>query len=488
MIKLNKCSVNLLRALSLALILFSISVPDRASAQNSMPNSSSKDYLSDSPILHLEYLSEENIVILFLANGEFYNFGRLVGLDLNTGLAHWEVDKIDWEKATAFYCDTLLILSEGEYSAGYNLNNGEQLWERTTPIYQVSCESQVGFFYESYPPELFVVDFFSGEIVLSDRVKRLKGAIPIRFLDDHHIAVFQKNELRIYDINNSTYWEYRSEKKSIREFYLPGYTQKTFKSSSSFCNTDETILFSNLTRHRDQWYYAGKSSIVSFDLNGKEIWSFKIPNNLKGQVLLHAKDGRLFFINTIAKKYLLNDENAFALGALDMKSGDKKGILFYSESEFLTDLEFKNDSLYIITSEEFISADISDNLRLSKRSQGIIGQLVGKPVAISKGGFEKTEEGFQPLTLDPIYVESEFGDRIQLSDSSSYAIVDTHGIFSIKSCTDSVILLSNRHDSWIIDQNNRLVKEKPFSSKAYISGCYLFDIVGNRLTYQNICR
>ncbi len=488
MIKLTKCSGNLLINFTALAIMFSISVPDRASAQNNMPNSSSKDYLSDSPILHLEYLSEENIVILFLANGEIYNFGRLVGLDLNTGLARWEVNKIDWEKATAFKCDTLLILSEGEYAAGYNLNNGEKLWEITTPIYHASCESRLGFFYESYHPKIFGVDLLTGEIVLSAKVKRLKGSIPFQVLDDHYVAVFQKKGFRIYDINTSTYWEYKSENKSNREFNLPGYTQKTFKSSSSLCNTDETISFSNITRYRDKWYYAGKSRIVSFDSNGREIWSFKLPNNLKGQVLLHAKDSRLFFINTIAKKYLLNDENAFALGALDIESGTQKGILFYSESEFLTDLEFKNDSLYIITSQEFFLVDIADHLRLDKRSKGIMGQLLGKPVAISKGGYEKTERGFQPITVDPIYIESELGDRIQLADSSSYAIVNAHEIFSIKSCTDSVILLSNAQESWIIDQNNRLVKEKSFSSKAYISGCYIFDFVGNRLTYQNICR
>jgi len=489
MIKLMKRFGKILLACNSLLLLFSISVPDSAFAQRTTTEISSRnEYISDSPILSAKHMIGEHIALLELDAGAIYGSGRLVGIDLSTGLARWEIEKIDWTRANSFYCNTIVIISEGDYSAGYNLKNGEQLWECTTPIYEVSCESQVGYFYQSYPSELFVVDLFSGEIVWSARVKRLKGAIPVRFLDDHHIAVFQKNGFRIYDIDNSTYWEYRSEKKSNREFYLSGYTQKTFKSSSSFCNTDETILFSNLMRHRDQWYYAGKSRIVSFDLNGKEIWSFKIPNNLKGQVLLHAKDGRLFFINTIAKKYLLNDEHAFALGSLDMKSGDKKGILFYSESEFLSDIEFVGDSLYMMTSMETLLADISAGIQLMNKNKSLMDNLIGKPVAISKCGFEKTSEGFEPLSSGSIYMEDEFGGRLQLSDSSSYAIVDNRDIYTISSCTESAVLFSNLKESWLTDQNYRLSLKKAVSNRAMISGCYLFEIERNFLIYQNICR
>jgi outer membrane protein assembly factor BamB len=489
MIKLMKRFGKILFACNSLLLLFSISVPDHAFAQEEESSSSSpNEFLTDSPILNLEYLSEENLAVLAVDEGAIYKSGRLIGLDLNTGIPRWEIEKIDWTKASSFFNDTVVIISEGDYSTGYNLINGETLWESATPIYGVSWPLQIGFYYESYPPQFFLVKALNGEIFWYEKVRRLKGLIPVQMIDDRYLAVFQNKGFRLYDLKTSMYWECRSKKKSNREFKSFGYAEGSFSSSDSLCNSDALMPMSNLIHYNGDWYYAGNSSIVKFDSNGVEAWSFELPNNLKGQILLFGYENGLYFVNRIEEQDLFSDQNAFAIGSLDMQTGEEKGILFYSEIEFLTDIEFVGDSLYVLTSREILLADISGDIQLMNRNKSLIDNLIGKPVAISQAGFKKTSEGFEPLSSGSIYMEDEFGGRLQLSDSSSYAIVDNRDIYTISSCTESAKLFSNLKEFWLTDQNNRLTLKKAVSNRAVLSDCYLFEIEGNSLIYRNICR
>ncbi len=427
-------------------------------------------------------------------NGKWLNdSGNFLAFDLKT-------DSIKWDKQITYTGTNILQSNDvivGTSDLGSIFINPESgiIQSRTkNSVHFIVPQIKIGIGYainnEGNPNKLVGIELLSGKTRWTREISHEYGWNEELMLNDS-VLLLVSDGLHFINLNNGVGWDYKA--KTGRNDYTGAIVTNVLGIAIGILtgvliiSTEHDVitnLTSNVVHDSTGIYYASRENIYRFDLDGNIKWTTKLKKNNVSSSTIFIQDSMLYMIN---KGLAIMESRPINFGKSFFSAYNKRtGIpVFYSilngNRAQINDFEINNDTIIFTLKNKILKYSVLTGENLAEKSFGI--ETIGEFNEFAgKNLYLKSDSVFQKLETDSgnYYLKTINNKLLELTNGLEISrLIDMENVYTGYLSLGNLRFLANEDQTFVINNDNKIVADIKASSKAKLIGNKLIDVHEN---------
>ena len=445
------------------------------------------DTISNSITLQLCKLSKNEKTIK--------NKGKIVFYDLTDEKVKW-TKKIAYQKSRLYQFDGTIIYTAaglGNKCFSLNIENGKNMWKAETIIHFVDPAAQIGIGYKYGVNDENMLDGINlrnGKGVWQRKLNKEYGWNDWFRLNDSTWMIVAAG-LHTVKIHDGSGWSYhavtgKKDYKAATAITAAGLALGIFTGTYIIATGHNLVkdVVSNVYSDSTGYYVASKERLSRIRKDdGTEYWYHLLPEDLTSKSSIFSKGDTLFMVNhgyAFMNNRLINFGTPF-LAAFNKETAEQ---LFFNKIDTkknpILDLKVENDNIMLLSKDRMMKCSLINGSTISEKTidGNVSGELKG--FVSNRVYFDATNSTMTNLVLSDISQKYIITDKNKVlifdAELNITGDIDFSQLYLAQLKTNDYLLVTNEHQSFILDVDNNKVAKIDMKLRPALIGNKLYSI------------
>ncbi|MFA5045521.1 MAG: hypothetical protein WC542_06300 [Paludibacter sp.] len=472
-------------------------------------NISGKNYKTNEMILANEFVFADRIEQYYLdtisnsiflqlcgtsKNGKWLNdSGSFLAFDLKADSIRWD-KQISYTGTTILQSNDVIVGTSDLGSIFINPVNGIIQTRTKNSVHFIAPQLKIGIGYainnEGNPNKLVGIELLNGKLRWNREISHEYDWNEEMMLNDS-VLMLVSDGLHFINLKNGDGWDFKA--KTGRNDYTGTIVTNVLGIAigiltgvliTSTGHDVITNLTSNAVCDSSGIYYASRENISRFDLDGNIKWTTKLEKNNVSNSTLFIQDSILYMTNkgiALMENRPINFGKSF-FSAYNKQTGKP---IFYSllngNKTQINDSEMNKDTMVFALKNRILKYSMLTGENLADKSFGI--ETIGEFYAFAgKNLYLKSDSSFQNLRSDSgfYYLKTLNNKLLELTNGLEISrLIDMENVYTGYLSLGNLRFLANEDQTFVINNDNKIVADIKASSKAKLIGNKLIDVHEN---------